>query len=184
MNRIDLNRRDFTKLTVAAFGGIVAGTTIGCGGGDGDGTGDGGGTGDGTGTGDGPEGSGTTDDSTSTDGDGGGDVVASVDNLLEGKHVCRGLNACKMQGKSGQNDCAGTSACYTAGKSGCHYENDCKGQGGCEDTAGTNGCEKKGNCAVPLGKDTWTKVRAKLKEALAKKDTMLGNAEIDGPPDA
>jgi hypothetical protein len=172
MKRIELNRRDFTKLTVAAFGGIVAGTTIGCG--DGDGSGDAAGTGDGTG--DGPEGSGTTDESTSTEGDGGGDPVASTDLLLSEPHVCRGLNACAGMGKNKENDCAGTSACYTAGKSGCHGDNACKGQGGCDDTAGMNACDGKGNCGVPLKPDTWDKARANLKAALAKKDKPLGKA--------
>ena len=34
MKKTDLNRRDFNRLSMAAFGGVVAGSLVGCGGGD------------------------------------------------------------------------------------------------------------------------------------------------------
>jgi hypothetical protein len=176
MKRIELNRRDFSKLTIAAFGGVIAGTAIGCGNGDGDDNG-GGDTSDG-GT-DGIDvGSGSTDDTGSTD-DGGGDPVAATDDslLLSEPHVCRGMNACMNKGQSKENACAGKGTCHTLAEGhSCHGENACKGQGGCEETAGRNACDKKGNCNVPLNPDAWKTARAALKAALEEQGKTLGDA--------
>lgn len=161
MNRIELNRRDFNKLTIAAFGGVVAGTAIGCGKGDDEAA-----------------------DATGTDnGTDGGSVAAADNALLSEPHVCRGLNACDGKGKGGENDCAGTSACYTAEKHSCGGQNACKGQGGCGDTIGQNACSEQGDCAVPLmDKATWDKARTALQAALEKQGKTLGNPEVMGPP--
>ena len=179
MKRIELNRRDFSKLTIAAFGGIVAGTTIGCGGDD-DGGGNAGGGDDAiTGADYAGDPSKMMDDSGATDDSAGGDSVADADDspLLSEPHVCRGMNACMNKGQSKENACAGQGTCHTlADTHTCHGENDCKGQGGCEDTAGQNACKGMGNCNVPLGEDAWKTARAALKDALEKKGKTLGDA--------
>ncbi len=144
MNPSELNRRDFSKLTVAAFGGMLAGTAIGCGGGE-----------EKESTPPATGGTGSTEGETT---DGGTDVAAAE------KHVCRGLNACKGQGADGKNACAGQGTCATAKPHSCHTHNECKGQGGCGETAGKNECAGKGECAVPLMEDTWKKVRAEFEE--------------------
>lgn len=168
----EFNRRDFNRLTLAAFGGIVAGTIAGCAGegDDGAGGGDGGGTGGGTGA-----GGGATSETPPVDA---GDDTAAVDPslLAEEPHVCRGLNTCENKGKSGENACAGQGTCATATAHSCHGMNECKGQGGCEDTAGKNTCEGKGACSVPLGEETWTKVRAQFEEQMKAAGTEVGPA--------
>ncbi|MDX1948018.1 MAG: hypothetical protein SFU86_21645 [Pirellulaceae bacterium] len=80
------------------------------------------------------------------------------------KHLCRGLNECKGQGKGGANDCRGQGACATVAGQECGGHNECKGLGGCGDTAGANACKGQGGCAVPLMTSAWEKVR-KRKEA-------------------
>jgi hypothetical protein len=80
------------------------------------------------------------------------------------KHLCRGLNECKGQGKGGENACRGQGACATAKESSCGGQNECKGLGGCGDTAGANECKGQGGCHVPLMEGVWKKLRDK-KEA-------------------
>ena len=159
MVRSNLTRRDFNKLAAAAFGGVVTGTLVGCG--------------DKTEKTDGksPEGS-------DGKGDGAAPDTGDVTELMKEPHVCKGLNTCKGNGKGGGNDCSGRSTCFTAEKSGCHEDNKCHGQGGCGATAGANSCENKGECGVPLKKETWVKTRAKFKAAWEKAnaDKTLGAA--------
>ncbi len=159
MKRTDLNRRDFSKLSMAAFGGMLAGTTIGCGGGDDDaGQPAGGGT---------PTGGGTPDD---------GDQVAG-NPWTSKEHVCRGLNACKNQGKSGENACAGQGHCATTEKAPhtCGGLNACKFQGGCGGTAGQNACDTKGGCHVPLTQG-WEEARESFEAAMKKAEKKVGAA--------
>jgi hypothetical protein len=96
--------------------------------------------------------------------------------LLTEPHTCKGLNTCKGKGKGGKNDCAGQGACATADAHSCHGSNACKGQGGCGETAGQNDCKGKGECAVPLGKDTWKKVRKAFEGAAKKAGIKVGPA--------
>lgn len=182
MKRIDLSRRDFTKLTMAAFGGVLAGTTIGCGGGDDAGT-DGAPAGGAA-----PAGSEPTTGSTMREmpGDGetttepAGDEVTAVENPLASEpHVCRGLNTCMNKGKSGENACAGQGTCATAEAHTCHTANACKGQGGCGEHPGENACKGKGECAVPLGEDAWTKARASFEKVM-----KAGGKEVGAAPAA
>ena len=110
MKKLDENvsRRDFGKLAVAAFGGVVAGSMLG-----------------------------------SKPAVGGGrheEAAAKAD-----AHACCGLNACKGQGKGGDNACAGQGGCATTEAHSCAGSNACKGQGG----TGDNACKGKGSCAVP-----------------------------------
>lgn len=175
MLRDDLNRRDFHKLTAAALGGMVAGSAVGCGGGDaGKGTKP---ADKGTKPADKGAGSGTTSEK------GGGDAVA-VNDWTGDVHVCRGLNACKGKGMGGTNSCAGQGACATAKAHDCHTHNDCKFQGGCEESAGTNACKGKGDCAVPLNDGTWKKARAKFEAAMTKAEKKFGDAPAAAKPAA
>jgi len=157
MKKTDLSRRDFSKLTMAALGGMVAGTAIGCGGGD--------------------EAEKTTPADTGTPDE---EAKTDVALLLEEPHVCRGLNTCEGKGASGENACAGQGACATAEAHSCHAENTCKGQGGCGATAGINSCKETGDCGVPLKEDTWTKVRDAFEKAMAGKDKTVGEAPAAG----
>lgn len=169
MKRDEINRRDFHKLTSAALGGLVAGSMIGCGGGEA------------------PKAGGANKDDSKKDGeakdggektDGGEpkDVAEGAALLMVEPHVCRGLNTCKEKGKGGKNACAGQGACATAKEHSCHFANECKGQGGCQGTAGTNACAKMGNCAVPLQAETWKAVRAKFESQMKEKGKEVGAA--------
>jgi hypothetical protein len=80
------------------------------------------------------------------------------------KHLCRGLNECKGQGKGGANECRGQGACATVAEHACGGANDCKGLGGCGKTAGANECKGQGGCHVPLMESAWDTLR-KRKEA-------------------
>jgi hypothetical protein len=186
MERKDLSRRDFTRLTAAAFGGIIAGTSVGCGeakkeeaakktapapqpeappsqpytsprGGKKN-----------------PKRNG--DDEHARDEikkkieEGVGEFV-----MLSGKNVCRGLNVGKNH-KGGKNECAGRGDCALAKEHGCHGENECKGQGGCGEKPGLNECKGKGECAVPLMDGAWTKARASFEKAMAAASRPIGPA--------
>ena len=58
--------------------------------------------------------------------------------------------------------------------------NECKGQGGCEESAGQNACKGKGACEVPLGEETWTKVRALFGEQMEAAGKEVGAAPAAG----
>jgi hypothetical protein len=85
------------------------------------------------------------------------------------KHLCRGLNDCKGQGKGGQNSCRGQGACATAAAHSCSGQNECKGLGGCGETAGANQCKGQGGCAVPLMESAWAKVRKRKESEWSEK---------------
>ncbi len=166
MKPSEFNRRDFNRLTAAAFGGILTGTTIGC-----------------SEAKKGPE-TKTSGQSTEKSGaakgdpdkaDKKGESVATNDWLSE-KHVCRGLNACKNQGASKQNDCAGKGTCATVKAHGCGGENDCKFQGGCGDKPGQNESKEQGSCHVPLMDDAWKKAHASFEAAMKKANKPVGQA--------
>jgi hypothetical protein len=100
-------------------------------------------------------------------------------------HVCRGLNSCKGQGidwdfdgdgKLETNACAGSGACATAKHVSCNNENDCKGQGGCGNTAGDNACKGQGKCHVPLTTDAWKKARARFEARMKKENKLFSDA--------
>ena len=160
MRKTEMNRRDFNRLTSAAFGGIVAGAMIGCeqpqetakkspddadkGGAGDQGSGEVGGKGH--------------DDDHGHDGE---HAESGPDLLVEGeKNVCRGLNHKCANHNGGTNACAGQGACATADAHTCHEANTCKGQGGCGENPGQNACKGQGACAVPLGDKAWAKARA------------------------
>lgn len=139
MKQNHLSRRDFTKLTMAAFGGAVAGTMAGCGG------------------------AGEEDQAQTS----AASEAVNDQYLLEEPHVCRYLNSCEGKGKGGDNACAGQgSTCATAEAHSCHGQNECKGQGGCGTTAGRNECAGKGECSVPLTDNKWKEVRTAWESAM------------------
>ncbi len=165
MNHPDFNRRDFNKLTMAAFGGMVAGSMAGC-------------SPVPPGT---PKPGATADNTQSKTSPTAKDEKVAENDWLGKIHVCRGLNACKDQGKSGKNDCAGQGTCATAKSHSCHGGNDCRFQGGCGETAGRNACKDMSECSVPLMEDTWTKVRPIFEEAMKKAGKPVGAAPAAEP---
>ena len=154
MSDFDLNRRDFTKLTMAALGGIVAGTAAGCAK---------------------EEAPSSSAGATTPPAGDAADPAQHI--MLSGKNVCRGLNICKNH-KGGNNECAGQGACHTVAQHDCGGSHECKGQAGCGDTPGTNTCKTEGGCAVPLMEHAWDKARADFEKAM----TAAGKKFGDPPP--
>ena len=154
MDRSELNRRDFHRLTMAAFGGAVAGSMAGCGE-----------------EAKKPAGPGTT--GTPRGGTAGGDQGA-----VKGEpHACRGLNACKGQGADGKNACAGQGDCATlAWHHGCSTQNACKGQGGCGENPTQNDCKTKGGCHIPLMDSAWDKARKHFEDQMKQAGKDVGQA--------
>ncbi|QDT50894.1 hypothetical protein Pan258_49760 [Symmachiella dynata] len=159
MKPSELNRRDFSKFTVAAFGGMVAGTAMGCGGSEETA----------------PSGSQTGSQTSGTETPETGTEVAAAE-----KHVCRGLNTCKGKGADGKNDCAGQGTCATFESHDCSTLNACKNQGGCGETAGKNACEGKGGCSIPLMDGTWEKVRTAFEAERKAAGEPVGAAPAKG----
>ncbi|MSR57257.1 MAG: hypothetical protein EXS05_06265 [Planctomycetaceae bacterium] len=169
MNQSELNRRDFTRLAMAAFGGTLAATVAGCAkappavppkappaGRTAAGT-----------TGTAGAADGAPDDAT---------LAESIAAVGIEKHVCRGLNACKNAGGSGENDCAGQGTCATVEHHSCSGQNDCKGQGGCGGNAVENECKTHGGCHVPVMDNVWKKARKILEAKMKKEGKAVGPA--------
>lgn len=172
MSSSELNRRDFTRWTAAAFGGVVAGSLVGC-------------AGESAPEGPAPpaaadpasvlggmpapEGSGAASAAT-------GDAAHDVAFLMEEPHVCRGLNTCMGKGAGGENACAGQGACASAAAHDCHTHNECKGQGGCGEHPGQNSCKGKGECAVPLSPAAWESARGAFEKAMQAAGKEVGAA--------
>ncbi len=172
MKKTDLSRRDFNRLSMAAFGGVVAGTFAGCANDGGDASVPDGAPAGGTS----PEGSGTTE--TESGEPAAGEETASL--LMGDKNVCRGLNICKGHGAGGENACAGTGACATIAAHECAGNNECKGQGGCGAKPGENACKGMGSCAVPLKDHAWGKARANFEAAMKAASKEVGAAPAAG----
>jgi hypothetical protein len=160
MNSPTLNRRDLTRLALAALGGLVTGALAGCGGNT-------------TTAGKAPPGTAPTDGARGTA------AGEKLSRLLEDPHVCRGINTCKNKGKKGTtNECAGQAQCATVAAHDCNGMNDCKGEGGCGEKPGENECKGKGGCEVPLSDKTWPKARKRFEELMTKAGKKFG----DPPP--
>ena len=136
-HRTRLSRRDFGKLTAAAFGGVLLGSML----------------------------VGRAADADEKAAPATGD-----------KHVCRGLNACKGQGKGGGNSCAGQGNCATVEAHSCKGSNTCKGQGGCGEKPGANSCKGEGGCKVPLKEKTWKKARKAFEHKMKAAGKTIGEA--------
>ncbi|HLJ10895.1 MAG TPA: hypothetical protein VKU82_06885 [Planctomycetaceae bacterium] len=152
MDHQELNRRDFHRLTAAAFGGMVAGSLAGC-----------------------------SDDKKAAPAGGASQSARSegteVAAAKSEPHACRGLNACKNQGESGKNDCAGQGTCATKEwRHTCASANACKGQGGCGANPTENDCKGQGACNIPLMDDAWEKARKRFAEKMEKAGKKFGEA--------
>ncbi len=146
----DLSRRDFNRLTAAAFGGIVAGSIAGC-------------------AKEEPKPAASTPAAGTPATSAAGDppaVTAAVE-----KHACRGLNSCKTD----KNACAGQSACATVSHE-CATMNDCKYQGGCGENPGSNECKGMGDCHVPMKPEhgAWEKARMAFEERMKAQKKEFG----------
>tara|TARA_R110002095_G_scaffold181588_2_gene158877 strand:- start:3963 stop:4484 length:522 start_codon:yes stop_codon:yes gene_type:complete len=171
MKRPEINRRDFNRLTFAAFGGIVAGSMTGC---------------------EKPappasnipaatdaEAGSTTKDGHDHAADETSDKDVSL--LMTEPHVCRGLNTCKGTFASIENACAGLGACASVAEHSCSGANECKGQGGCGTNPGMNSCKGKGGCHVPLMEGAWKLARAEFEKAMEKAGKKVGPAPAPAP---
>lgn len=141
-------------MSMAAFGGMVAGSVAGCGG-------------DKKTDAAKPDGKNApADKSTPVE-------TASAD--VSDVHVCHGLNSCKGKGSDGKNECAGQGTCATKSTHhSCAGENVCKGQGGCGDTAGANDCKTKGGCHVPLMEEAWKGARKRFEDKMTEAKKEFG----------
>lgn len=155
MNRLDVSRREFTRLSMAAFGGVVAGATVGCSNGNAPPA---------------PAPDGAQSDASPAEA-----AASAVSLLLQEPHVCRGLNTCKGKGAGGDNACAGQGACATAEHHACAGHNACKGQGGCGGKEGRNECKEQGGCAVPLAHG-WDRVRETFETEMKQAGKDVGPA--------
>ncbi|MBI1349419.1 hypothetical protein GC163_24395 [bacterium] len=157
MEHKDVSRRDFTRLAAAAVGGMMAVGGIAA-----------------ASEKKGAKAAGSTKAAAPAAGEG---PVINVDPglLLQDKNVCRGLNACKTEGK-GEHVCAGQGSCATAVAHSCNTMNECKGQGGCGGYPGQNTCSGKGHCAVPLKQSTWDLARKQFEQLMKDNDKMVGAA--------
>lgn len=148
MTNSDWNRRDFSKWTMAAFGGLMAGTVAGCSKED-----------------PAPQ-TGSTPGTPTPAGDAAGTTEVAA-------HACRGLNDCK----GADHDCAGQSACATvAWHHDCAGQNECKGQGGCGDNALKNDCKGKGGCHIPLMDKVWDQARKDFEARRQSASLAFGDA--------
>ncbi|MGE3314982.1 MAG: hypothetical protein AB7O26_07675 [Planctomycetaceae bacterium] len=186
MERKDLNRRDFARYTAAAFGGMIAGSSIGCGEAKKEAA---------------PktnpaappaapagQASAPTPPGKKNNKRNGEDRKARLLELAKKKadqgkteylivsvnNVCRGLNACSHH-KGGANECAGQGDCATV-KHDCSGKNECKGQGGCGENPGLNDCKGKGGCHMPLMEGAWTKARATFEKVMKEENAPVGPA--------
>jgi putative oxidoreductase len=169
------NRRLILYLSLAAFGGLLAGTQIPR---DHRKRGDRRGGGNAV-----PADQGRAEaGKASTQGEEGARVAAGPTSNKEEResHLCRGLNSCKGKGKGGHNACSGQGACATVARHACNGLNECKGLGGCSEHPGENQCKGQGGCAVPLKASTWDKARRKFEENMAGRGIKVGPAPAKG----
>lgn len=182
---MDLTRRDFNRLTTAAFGGIVTGTIIGCGSSEepDNGTGDSVASGDNATTDNAATDSTPAGDSPPATDKTGGDEIKLVGGELPEKNACLGLNQCKEYGKNGgEHECAGQSTCATVSHE-CRTMNECKYLGACDGKVAANECKGQGGCQVPMtpGEELWKQARAAFEKRMKAKGTAVGMAPL---PDA
>lgn len=168
MSAEELSRREFHRMAAAAFGGIVAGSMVGCG----------------EAAKEPPKGASKPAPGTETKPDLGSGSEAPGDKTelaAAEPHACRGLNNCKTD----KNACAGQSTCANVMHD-CAGMNECKNQGGCGKNPGTNDCKEKGGCAVPMKAehgDAWKTARKSFEERLTKAGKKFGPAPEAAEPE-
>ena len=140
MVHLVINRREFQRLTMAAFGGMLVGARV-------------------------AHGNAKTKTKAQAQ-----KSDMQENSLLTEPHVCRGLNTCRNRGATGKNSCAGQGLCATARAHVCAALNECKGQGGCGERPGENACKGRGSCAVPLVNRVWPKARTRFEKLMKKGD--------------
>jgi hypothetical protein len=157
MSSKDLNRRDFHQLTMAALGGMMAGSLAGC-----------------------ENGASPVSEQAAAPAPVNSPAppgnTETVSLLMQEPHVCRGLNMCKNQGASKENDCAGQGTCASVAQHDCSGQNECKGQGGCGAKPGENDCKTHGGCHVPLMDHAWTTARKNFEAAMKAAGKNVGAA--------
>jgi hypothetical protein len=111
--------------------------------------------------------------------------MAKKEKLIEDKkpkevHICRGLNTCEGKGKSGDNKCAGQGDCATtlAAPHECTTGNACRNQGGCNGMAGKNRCAGYGEGAVPILEEEWPQLRKEFEAKMARLKKKIGKAPL------
>lgn len=165
MNPADFDRRDFHKLSLAAFSGALTGAMAGC-------------------AKQPPAAVPAPGSAAAAPGETPAAAPATnltdkqVELLTDEKHACRGLNACKGLGRSKDNDCAGQGTCASVADSACGGQNECATLGGCGETAGLNDCKGTGGCHIPLMAGAWDKARAAFEVAMKKKSKDVGVAPV------
>jgi hypothetical protein len=95
-------------------------------------------------------------------------------------HICRGLNTCKGKGASGENNCAGQGTCATtpAAPHECTTCNACRNQGGCGELAGKNQCAGYGEGAVPILEEEWPRLRKEFEYKMTRLKRKIGKAPL------
>lgn len=151
MDSQPVDRRRFNHLVGAAFGGLVAGTTLGCSDDKGKGS----------------AGGGSAPTAAAT----GSTALAAAGE----KHACRGLNECKGQGVDGKNACAGQGICANVKPHTCGGQNECKNLGGCGKEAGANACKGMGGCEVPMT-HAWDTARKNFEKRMTEAKKSFGAA--------
>lgn len=111
--------------------------------------------------------------------------LAKKKNVLDDKkpkevHICRGLNTCAGKGKTGDNKCAGQGDCATtlAAPHECATGNACRNQGGCGPTAGKNQCAGYGDGSVPILEEEWPRLRKDFEYKMARLKIKVGKAPL------
>lgn len=111
--------------------------------------------------------------------------LAKKKNVIDDKkpkevHICRGLNTCAGKGKTGDNKCAGQGDCATtlAAPHECATGNACRNQGGCGPTAGKNQCAGFGDGSVPILEEEWPRLRKDFEYKMARLKIKVGKAPL------
>lgn len=140
-----VSRRNFSKLAVAAAGGMFAGSRV-------------------AGAQEGSEGKENGEFPVDAA------LLLAEPNVCRGLNSCEGHGK-----NAADHACAGQSACSTVAEHSCHGTNECKGQGGCGAYPGQNTCQGKGHCAVPLSEKTWSTARKQFEHLMKDMGKEFGN---------
>ncbi len=143
-----INRRDFNLFSLAAMGGIAAGSSM------------------------------IPGRLQAKDPDKGAKDAKQELHVCRGLNSCKGKGAAvdlNGDGKPDANACAGQGACATVKHTSCAGQNECKGLGGCGATAASNACKGQGSCNIPLHEEGWKAARARFEARMTKAKKKFGN---------